>query len=823
MFRNYLVTAFRNIVRHKLYSLINIAGLAVGLTCAVFIILFIRDEISYDKWIPGSENLYRIEHTFAVPGQAPMPSANSPYPVAVAMAQQIPEVTGVTHLTGAQLTAMIGNRLFLDQFYVVDPDFFQIIRLPLVEGNPATVFSQADSVVLSQARARKYFGNAEPLGKTIILSENRCDDLGENCQVKQYDLKVTGVMRDVPHNSHLLIDALFPTTSNADPMPQKEKQAWFNSHGYSYARLAPGADPNVVVAKLKPIIDRSADPRLLSALHVPASSIQQIRLVPFRELHLTTDRNGGMKAPGSWATIYGFAIIGVLIQLVACFNFTNLATARATMRAREVSLRKVMGATRSQLVTQFLGESLLMSLFALLVALAVVEVLLPSFDQFLGRPITFHYLADWPVLLSAVAIALVSGLLGGAYPAFVLSGFRPASILRANQAKQGGSGLLRTTLVVLQFAVSIGLGIAAMVIFAQISFARNLDLGFRKDNIVVIAARSMSPQTRDSFERTLRNQPGILGVTSSNYVPLDGSDSNWDVHVPGDTSRPVMRIVQIDPDFPKLYGVKLLAGRFLDRNRGSDATPVPLTFDYSGAGFNVLINQSAMKEFGFTLQNVVGKRVFLHNTEVTIVGVLADFKWQGTASPVVPTVYFNDVVADNVISVRLGSANTADMLAMIDRLWRRFAPTIAIQQHLMSDDFDRQFLNDDRQGDIFGLFVGIAIFIACLGLFGLAAFTAGRRTKEIGVRKVFGARTRDVIFLLLWQFSVPVLAANAIAWPLAWFYLHDWLEGYAYRISLSPAYFLVAGAAALLIAWATIFTHARRVAGANPIHALRYE
>jgi putative ABC transport system permease protein len=823
MFGNYLVTALRNIARHRLYSLINIAGLAVGLVCAVFIILFIRDEISYDKWIPASENLYRIEHTLVVPGQAPMPSANSPYPVAVAMQQQIPEVTGVTHLTGQRLTALIGNRLFLDQFYVVDPNFFQIIKLPLVEGSPAAVFSQADSVVLSQARARKYFGDAEPLGKTIILSENRCDDLGENCQVKQYDLKVTGVMRDIPHNSHLLIDALFPTTSNADPLSQKEKKAWFNSHGYSYARLAPGADPATVLAKLKPIIDRSADPRLLSALHVPASAIQQIRLVPFRDLHLTTDRDGGMKPPGSWATIYGFAIIGILIQLVACFNFTNLATARATMRAREVSLRKVMGATRIQLVVQFLGESLLMSLFALLVALAVVEVLLPSFDQFLGRPIGFHYLSDWAVLLSVIGIALVSGLLGGAYPAFVLSGFRPATILRANQAKQGGSGLLRTTLVVLQFAVSIGLGIAALVIFAQISFARNLDLGFRKDNIVVIAARSMSPQTRDSFERTLRNQPGVLGVTASNYVPLDGNDSNWDVHVSGDTWRPVMRIVQIDPDFPKLYGVKLVAGRFLDRNRGSDATPMPLTFSYSGPGFNVLINQSAMKEFGFTPQNAVGRRIFLHNTEVTIVGVLADFKWQGTASPVVPTVYFNDVVADNVISVRLGSANTADMLAMIDRLWRRFAPTIAIQRHLMSDDFDKQFLNDDRQGAIFDLFVAIAIFIACLGLFGLAAFTAGRRTKEIGVRKVFGARTRDVIFLLLWQFSIPVLVANAIAWPLAWYYLHNWLESYAYRIALSPFYFLIAGAAALLIAWATIFTHARRVASANPIHALRYE
>src|SRR3984885_4832330 len=382
MFKNYLVTALRNIVRHKLYSFINIAGLTVGLACAIFIILFIRDEISYDKWIPDSENLYRVEVTFTFAGQTPMPLSASPYPVAVAMSQQIPEVTGITHLTGQRLTAMIGNRLFLDQFHVVDPNFFQVIKLPLVEGNPATVFSQADSVVLSQARARKYFGDAEPLGKTILLSENRCDDVGANCRVNQYAMRVTGVMRDIPHNSHLDVDALFPTTSNADPISQREKGKWFNTHGSAYARLAPGADANAVAAKMKAITDREADPSVLSTLHLRGSDILQVHLTPFRDLHLSTDRYGGMKPPGSWATVYGFAIIGILIQLVACFNFTNLATARATMRAREVSLRKVMGASRRQLIPQFLGESLLMSVLALLVALAVVEVLLPSFGQF---------------------------------------------------------------------------------------------------------------------------------------------------------------------------------------------------------------------------------------------------------------------------------------------------------------------------------------------------------------------------------------------------------------------------------------------------------
>src|SRR6185437_2619139 len=287
---------------------------------------------------------------------------------------------------------------------------------------------------------------------------------------------------------------------------------------------------------------------------------------------------------------------------------------------------------------------------------------------------------DWPVLASAIAVAVLSGLLGGVYPALVLSGFRPAAILRANQARQGGLGWLRTALVVLQFSVSIGLGIAALVIFAQISFARNLDLGFRKDNVVVIRARNMLPQARDSFERILRNQPGILAVATSAYVPMDGDNWNWDVHVPGGTSNPVMGNIPIDPDFPQTYGVKLLARRLLDR-RGSDIPSAPFTDTYNGQTFNVLINESAAKEFGFTLQNAVGKRVFLHRTEVTVVGVLADFKWTGTIEPIKPTVFHNDPVDNTVISVRLRGNGTADTLAMIDRSWRRFAPTVAIQRH----------------------------------------------------------------------------------------------------------------------------------------------
>ena len=519
-----------------------------------------------------------------------------------------------------------------------------------------------------------------------------------------------------------------------------------------------------------------------------------------------------MTPAGSWTTVYGFAAIGVLILLVACFNFMNLATARAMLRAREISLRKCVGAARDQLIVQFLGESVLIALLALILALAMVEILLPTFDTFLGRPIALHYLSDWPLVLAILAIAVLAGLLSGVYPALVLSGFRPATILRASSASGSGSGLLRTSLVVLQFAVSIGLGMAVVVVFAQISFARNIDPGFQKSGVVLIDAGNVSPTARDSFADALRRNPGISDVAISDTVPLAGRTIVDNVRPPGGVSSQTFRIVAISPDFAELYRVRLLTGRLLSKSRGADRREVDTPY-------NVLINATAAKRLGYTPRSAIGKSFIVRTTTVTVVGVLDDIQMDGPRSPVVGTIYLYEPKFSPIVSVRVRQGGLAATLSFIDRTWRAFAPTVAMQRHFLTDDFDNQFMADERQGAIFTLFVGIAIFIACLGLFGLAAFSTERRTREIGLRKTFGASTRDIVLMLLWQFSIPVLIANLIAWPVAYYYLHSWLHGYAYRISLSPLYFLGAGAAALVIAWATVFVHARRVASANPIHA----
>jgi putative ABC transport system permease protein len=809
MVQNYLITALRNIVRHKLYSFINISGLAVGLACVIFIILYLRDELSYDKWIADSGDIYRVESTFSSPGRDHDFFTVVPFPVIVAMQAQIPGVVAVTHLIPENMTAQVGDRQFAAQVAVVDPNFFQMIKLPLVRGDPARVLAQPESVVLSQTTARKYFGTADPVGKTIMVGGS-------------HTLNVTGVLRDLPHNTHLSADLVMPNTSQADALSQDAKTSWLNVEGWGYVRFAPGTDLQRVMAQLRTITDKSIDVKKQMNVNLPGSDILHLHLTPFRRVHLDPF---GPTEQGSWTVIYGFAAIAALILLIACFNFMNLATARAMVRAREISLRKVMGARRGQLIVQFLGESVLTAVVALIVAMTLVQALLPAYDSFLNRPIALNLLTDWPLTLSILAIAIAAGLLGGIYPALVLSGFRPAVTLGTSGSGVSGSGILRATLVVLQFAISIGLGIATVVVFAQLRYARQMDIGFDRHNLVVISGEGrVTPSVRDALKQSLIAEPSIAGVAASRLVPFDGGILVSQAQLPDGVQQFTVRNVNIDPDFLRVYGIKLLAGRNLSRQRGEDIFP-DSDSKAPNSHANILITAAAARQFGFTPEKALGQTIFYQSRKVrcTIVGVVGDTNYDGLQTPMQPIIYFYYPQGQGPLSIRIKPGQTQAALAAIDRIWHRLVPTVTINRQFQDSSFDKLFTNDEKEGGIFTVFVGVAIFIACLGLFGLAAFTAGRRTKEIGIRKAFGASTRDLVFLLLWQFTVPVMIANAIAWPVAWYYLHSWLEGFAYHIALSPLYFLGSGAVAVLIAWATVFTHARRVAGANPIHALRYE
>jgi putative ABC transport system permease protein len=547
-----------------------------------------------------------------------------------------------------------------------------------------------------------------------------------------------------------------------------------------------------------------------------------MHLTPFADVHLASaGYHDNMTPAGSWITVYGIGAIGVLILLIACFNFMNLATARAMLRAREIAVRKCVGASRGHLIVQFLGESVLMALLAMALALATVEMLLPAYGAFLQRPITFHYFGDWPLSLAILGLAIAAGLLSGSYPALVLSGFRPATVLRANKSGQAGAGRLRVILVVLQFAVSIGLGISAMVVFRQIGFARNVELGFQPGNIVVLRTFELAPGSRESLAETLRSNPHVLATALSSAVPFTGENSLGVVQLPGHAELLTVNRIIMSPEFPRLYNIPLIAGRLLSRKHGDDTlsdTTVP-----ANEGRNVLLNVAAAARFGYTPQQVIGKTIVYNGNHVSVVGVLGNVKMDGALEPVKPTVYFNDRNVTWALSVRIDGQDIPGTLAFIEQTSRAFAPATLLSRYFLSDGFGTLYRSEEKQGLMFSICVAVAILIACLGLFGIAAFTTQRRNREIGIRKVFGARALDIVRLLLGQFSIPVLIANVIAWPVAYYYLHHWLAGYAYRVALSPLYFVAVGAAALGIAWITVLGHAMRVARRNPILAMRYE
>ena len=826
MFRNYLVTALRNIVRHKLYSFINIAGLAVGLACVIFVLLFVRDELSFDKWLPDTENLYRLELAIQLPGRDPLTSATVPFALPDAMHNEIPDVIARTRLTSYPMSIMVGDRQFRDQIDSVDPDFFSVIKLPLLKGDPAGVFTDPQSLVLSESAARKYFGDADPIGKIITTTAN-CLNTDTTCLNSLIALKVTGVIRDIPFNSHITGDVFLPNTSIADRIFQQVKLNWHIQNGFGYVRLAPGADPQTVIAKLAPLLDRAVTGQL-NATGKPMKGSQafQVHLTPFRDVHLNSQRwRGNMKPAGSWTTLYGVGIVGLMILLVACFNFMNLATARALLRAREIALRKTHGANRSQLIVQFLGEAVLMALLSLVLALALVEILHPSFGRFLQHPVGLNYLGDWTLLLIVLGTTVAAGLIGGSYPALVLSRVRPAIVLRTNTAGQAGSGRLRSALVVLQFAVSIGLGIAAAVVFTQINYARNLDLGFRKDNVLVVGGGSLTVDGQQGFIQQLRANPDVQDLAMTGVLPFDTSTFLKSAQLAGHAETVDLNMRVIGTNAVQLLNMKLVAGRLLSDKRAQDAiTNANLMDDLpKNEGHNILIDVAGAARLGLSPQQALGQTVVFGQTHLQIVGVLADAKFDGAREPARPSVYFYDPKSVGFALIRIRPDAIPQTLSFMDRQWHSFAPTKAMQRFFLDDDFGKLYQAEERQGEMFGIFVLVAIFIACLGLFGLAAFTVGRRTREIGIRKVFGARTRDLAFLLLWQFSMPVLIANAIAWPVAWYYLRGWLQGFAYHVPLSPLYFLGAGAVAMMIAWVTVLSHTQKVASANPIYALRYE
>lgn len=825
MLGHYLRLALRGFIRHKLYSFINVAGLSVALACAILILLFVRDQRSYDAWIPGTQNLYRLAASFHLPGSPPLGGTGCPFPVLTAVGERIPQVRGVVHVVPEQMTVTAGDRQGYETVTLVDPNFFKMIRIPLLRGDPAQVLRQPESIVVSASMAHRYFGDADPLGKILRVSGRLIDycpphDTACSTYGVTHPLTVTGVMQDLPHNTQLVADFIVPNGSQADEMTRTEKDTFWSAPlgAYGYVALAPAASPSAVLAALTPILDSSVNFQGIG-VHVRGSQAERYSLIPFRDVHLDNDKYGGMTPGGSRLTVYGFAVVALLVVLVACSNFMNLATARATLREREIAVRKVAGARRAQIALQVLCEAVVTALVSLGVALSLVEVLLPAYQRFLGEPMRLRYLADWRLLLAVAGGAVAVGLLSGIYPALVLSRFRPASALKQGASGRIGSGFFRSVLVVSQFAVSIAVAIAATVVFRQISYARGVDLGFNRDDVIVLRDLiNLSPEARAGLARILRSGPGIEATALSDTVPLDLWNSFY-LRMQSDKlpQGASIRFMRAGPQFAPLYRIRLLAGRLPSESQEHEITGP------STAALHVLINAAAAHRLGYSPDQVVGQTLSSTWGRMTVIGVLDDVAINGVSRLPEPSVYLPDGGQASLLSVRVRAAELPQALRFIARAWRSIAPSVAMNSYFLTDAFNERFAADEREGTIFAVFVVVAVLIGCLGLFGLAVFTAERRTKEIGIRKVSGARTGDIVRLMLWRISLPVLAANLVAWPLAYYYLHQWLEHYAYRITLSPAYFLSAGVVALIIAWATVYANTLHLARTSPVRALRYE
>ncbi|GAA3893070.1 ABC transporter permease [Sphingomonas limnosediminicola] len=830
MWRNYWTVAVRALAKSRTYSVINIAGLAIGMAACILILLYIRYEKSYDTWLPNVDNTYQLQAWYPHPQDGePIFLQMSAYVTKDRIRKDFPQVTKAVYALGSQpVFYKDGQASGTKDYLITDDDFLKVVNLPLVAGS---TLPAAQTAVLTQTEARNRYGTDQVVGRTLtVISKG----------VKR-DFKITGVIKDVPKNSSLKVNAIlrmdFTSFFASEP---NFLTCWGCQSGWVWLQLKPGTDVKSLEAQMPAWEKRNIPDQPNGSVRFNQGDEQDWHFVNLRDVHLGKAQGGTMTPGNDRRSIATFGIIALLILGMAVVNFTNLATARAGQRAREVALRKVLGATRGQLIVQFVAESILISAVAMLLALALVELLVKPFAAFLDADLTLHYFGQGGILLPAIGLTLLVGIVSGLYPAFFLSRFQPAQVLKANRsaAETPGSGRLRTALVIAQFAVSIGLIICTAVIYGQTVYARSVDPGYKRDHILQVEDLNryqLLPKAETIVEQ-MKRIPGVVAVGLTDIGVATDNNNNTGLIPPGSNKQVTIGQYGVSDGFLDAMGMKLLAGRWFDRNRPAD----DMTFDFpiqkeqeiamARRGVNVVLNQYAVKKLGFkSPQDAIGKVVkselFEPGTgmvEINIIGVVGDTRFRTVRTPIDPIMFQNVKKGPAFMIIRY-RGDPATVEAAIERQWKQISNDVPFQAKFSEDIIRELYKAEDSRAQIFAAFSLLAVIIGCLGLFGLAAFTAERRTKEIGIRKVLGARTRDIVQLLVWQFSRPVIIANIIAWPVAWWMMRDWLNGFDQRITLTPIPFVIAAAIALGIAVATVVGHAVRVARANPIYALRYE
>jgi putative ABC transport system permease protein len=782
MISNYLKIAWRNFWKNKGYSFINIIGLAMGLVCSILISLWIQNERSYDQFHKNGAQLYRVMANLNWGTESTGPYV--PAPLNEILKKDLPEIKYAATISDDEILLNAGNNRFKEKGSYVTPDFLHMFSFPLLKGNASTVLNKNNGIVITERLSEKYFGHTDPIGKLIRV--NNTDPF-----------LVTGVIKDPPANSSLQFDWLISFDYYL------KKNDWLNGWGnYAvtmYAELQPGSSLGETNPKLLHFLQKGKD---------HSETKDELFLQPFREMYLNGNFSAGKPNGGRIDYVRLFSIIAIFVLLIACINFMNLSTARSAKRAREVGIRKVMGAERRVIIMQFLGESFLLTLFSVALALVITKLILPAFSSLMDKKLVLNF-ADGQFVFTILLITLVTGLVSGSYPAFFLSAFKPVQVLKSVILKSGGGNRFRKGLVVFQFALSILLIIATVIISQQLNFIRHKNLGLDKEQLILVPNEGDYQNHADAYQFELLQSPGIAAVTNSGDNPLEINGTSGDLNWPGKPPKQATSIsaTWVGYDYLKTIGVPLVAGRDFSRTMADSNSYV--------------INESAMRMMN--MKDPVGKQVSFWSGKGSIIGVVKDFHLHSLHQSITPLILCLRPGNAAVFLVRTEKGKTAEAITSLHKLAQKYNPAYPFEYHFMDELYEKAYNSEKIVGDLIRIFAVMAIVISCLGLFGLATFTAEQRTKEIGIRKVLGASVSGITALLSKEFLMLVMIAILIASPIAWWAANSWLDGFAYHVPLSWGVFALSGLMSVVIAFTTVSFQAIKAAMSNPIKGLRSE
>ena len=808
MFRNYLKIAFRSLWRNKGFSLINILGLAIGIAVCLIILMFVNNELSYDRYNTKADRIYRIYFQGDVQGEKLKESTVMP-PVAQTMKADFPEVEEATRIRDYGFPKLIiGDKSFReDAFAFVDSNFFNVFTLPFLQGDARTALIEPNTVVITEAVARKYFGNRNPMGQIISFNDKN-----------KAPCKITGVIENVPVNSHFHFD-FFASMAG---LPESKVPTWMSSNFYTYLVLRKDFDYMKLEAKLPNLVEKYIGPQLFKAMGMTLAefkgkgNVLSFHLQPLTDVHLHSDFANDLSQPGDIRYVYIFSAIALFMLLIACINFMNLSTAAASKRAREVGIRKVLGSRKPELIRQFLLETIVITAIALLIAILFIKLALPVFNNLASQNLELNF-AAYPLLIPLLLLlVLVVGVLAGSYPAFYLSSFKPVMVLKSKITGGRKSIGLRSGLVVFQFFISILLIVCTLVVYNQLFYIQHKKLGYDKDKVLVLQNTWMLNKNQDSFRQFVINDPRVVSVSCSGYLPAGSSNNNNFFVSPGENTSQVIKTLRYDVDenYISTLGIQLLEGRNFSKQFSTD----------SGS---VILNEAAAVAFGWR-KGAVGKTISRINNEgrkevYSVIGVVSDFHFRSLHERISPLVMaFSPDQGTLIVKLR-ANADIPALTEILKKRWSEAGAEDPLSYSFLDERYNNTYKTEQKMGLILGIFAGLTIFVACLGLFGLAKFTAAQRTKEIGIRKVLGASVAQVTGMLSKEFLVLVLVACVIAFPVAWWAMNNWLQDFAYRISISWWIFALAGVTIILIALFTVSFQAIKAAIANPVKSLRTE